>query len=136
MVTNPSNLTVSQSLKIVAYLFMIGGILSVVDTCVELLFGRFNLNLGVFIIFIGRGLLHFNPRSLAWAIFFTWMGLIFMPIAAAASLFTHVNFQIFGLSVGQVPHGVGFIFSTAMFALYYWQYSILKNRQVRRLFIV
>ena len=136
MITNFSNSTIPQPLKIVAYLFIAGGILSVMDTLVELMLGRLNLNLGVLMIFIGRGLLRFNPRSLAWAVFFTWLGLIFLPIAAVVSLSLPVNFQVFGLTVGQMPHAVCFILCAAMFALYYWQNGVLKSRQVRRLFRV
>lgn len=124
----------SQPLKAVAYLFILGGIISLIDTVVELFIGRINLNLGALYILIGRGLLRLNPRSLSWAMFFTWLGLIFTPIAAVASLFTLSNFQVFGLYVGRAPHGVCFALSTAMFALYYWQYTVLKNREVRQLF--
>ena len=125
----------SQPLKAVAYLFILGGILSVIDTIFELFIGRIVLNPGILYIFIGLGLLRLNPRSLSWAMFFIWLGLVSMPIAAVASLLNLGNFQVFGLYVGQAPRGVRFALCAAMFALHYWQYTVLKNREVRQLFI-
>ena len=134
MIAALSNAAIPRPLKIVAYLFIVVGILSVIDTAVELFIGRININLGIFYIVIGQGLLRFNPHSLAWAVFFTWIGLIVLPIAAVASFFTSSNFQVFGLNAGQVPHGLCFTLSAAMFVVCCWQLGILKDRQVRQLF--
>ena len=115
MIANLSNSAAPRSLKIVAYLFLIGGIFSVIDTVVELFIGRLSFNLGVLIIVIGLGLLRFNPRSLAWAMFFTWIGLVFLPIAAVASMLTATKFQVFGLDVGK--RHMGFVAASASLCL-------------------
>ncbi len=108
---------IPQPLKIVAWLFIIGGIFSAIQVVVLLFTGHININLGVLGIFIGRGLLRLNPRSLAWAMFFIWFGLIFTPIFIILSVFTPGNLKIFGLNMGQAPPGLGFIFGVAAFAL-------------------
>ena len=126
---------IPQPLKIVAWLFIVSGICAAIQVVVLLLAGRININLNVLSIFIGRGLLCLNPRSLTWAMFFTWLGLIFIPIFIVASLFTPGNLKIFGLNFGQAPPGVGFIFGVGVFALVYWQYTVLTNRQIRQLFV-
>jgi hypothetical protein len=61
---------IPPALKIVAWLFIIGGIFAVIHVIVSLMSGRISINLGVFGIFIGRGLLRLNPRAFAWAMFF------------------------------------------------------------------
>lgn len=125
---------VPQLLKIVAYLFIIGGICAAIEVVMALLESRISINLGVLGLFIGQGLLRFNPRSRAWALFFIWLGLIIMPIAAVLFLFTPGDWNFFGMKAGQAPPGVGFVFSSALFALTYWQYKVLTNREIRRLF--
>ena len=84
---------------------------------------------------VGYGLVRLNPHSLAWAMFFTWVGLICLPTAAAFSLFVSSHFQVFGLNVGQAPRALCFSLCTAAMGLCCWQYRVLKDRQVRQLFV-
>ena len=126
---------IPQKLKIVAWLFIINGVFSAMDVVFNLLLHHINLNLGVLTIFVGQGLLRLNPRSLTWAMFFTWLGLIFTPIGALLFLLTPGNLKIWGMSAGQAPPGLGFILSVAAFALAYWQYGVLTNRGIRELFV-
>lgn len=138
MISNLSNSAVPRPLKIVAYLFLVVGILSLMDTVVGVFTGRIVFNLGILYLLIGRGLLRLNPRWLAWAMFSTLLDLVLIPIAAAVMMFTprHLqHLQMFGLDVGQAPLGSGFVFLTATFALLCWQQGILKSRQVRELFL-
>ena len=124
-----------QSLQIVAWLFIIGGICSAIDMIMSPFYGRISINFGVLTIFIGRGLLRFNPRSLSWAMFFTWLGLILTPIFAAIFLVTPGNLTLFGVKVGQAPPGLGFVFCIVLFALVCWQYCVLTSHQIRKLFV-
>lgn len=126
---------IPQPLKIVAWLFIISGISSAIQVIVLLLSGHININLGVLSIFIGQGLLRFNPRSLSWAMFFTWLGLIFIPAFILLSLLSPGNLNIFGLNFGQAPPGLGFIVGVAAFALVYWQYTVLTDYEIRQLFV-
>ncbi len=126
--------SIPQPLKIVAWLFIISGILAAIDVVFALLTSHVSINLGVLGIFIGQGLLRLNPRSLVWAMLFTWLGLIFTPIITVLFLFTPGNLTVFGLNAGQAPPGFGFILGVAIFALIYWQYTVLTNPEIRQLF--
>jgi hypothetical protein len=126
---------IPQALKIVAYLFIIGGIFAVIDIVVSLTQNRISINLGVLALFIGRGLLRLNPRSLAWAMFFRWLGLIITAISAVVFLYTPGTIRLFGRVIGQAPPGLGFILSVAVFALVCWEYKVLTRPDVRQLFV-
>ena len=137
MTSNLSNEATLRPLKIVAYLFVICGIFSIIDTIVGLFTGRFVFNLGVLYVLVGFGLLRLNPRWLAWAMFFTWMGLIFTPLAGVMSVYLPIRLQhmyVLGFYAGQVPHSLILTTIAAMFALFCWQYSVLKSRPVLQLF--
>lgn len=125
---------IPQPLKIVAWVFIFGGICAAIQVVVLLLAGHININLGVLGIFIGRGLLRLNRRSLAWAMFFTWFSLILTPIIIVISLFTPGTLEVFGLTLGKVSPAFSFIFGVAAFALVYWQYTVLTKPQIRQLF--
>ena len=129
MAAYPSNAAASRPLKIVAALFILVGIGSVLDTVVGLFAGRFVFNLGLIYLVIGRGLLDCNPRSFAWARFFTWIGIVLLPLAAVAALMVKSRFQLFGFDVRQMPYGFGSVFCGAAFALLLWQVSVLNSTQ-------
>ncbi len=126
---------IPQPLKIVAWVFIFGGICAAIQVVVLLLAGHININLGVLGIFIGHGLLRLNPRALTWAIIFTWFSLILTLVFIVISLFTLGNLEIFGLTLGKVSPAFSFIFGVAVFALVYWQYTVLTKRQIRQLFV-
>ena len=137
MIANLSNSAVSRPLKVIASLFVILGIFSVIDIVVGIFLGRLVFNLGILCVLTGQGLLRLRPCWLTWAVLFTRVGLVSMPIAAAIFMFTPNGLQhltIFGLNAGQAPHGLCFALSVAAFAFCCWQYRILKSRQVRQLF--
>jgi len=137
MTSSLSNVVIPRPLKIVAYLFVICGVFSMIDTLVGFFIGRTVLNLGVLYVLVGLGLLRLNPRWLAWAMVFTWLGLILTPIIGVVSVYTPRRLQhidVFGVYAGQAPHGFILTVTVAMLALFYWQYSVLKSRQVVQLF--
>jgi hypothetical protein len=137
MIPTLSNQSVPRTLKIVAYLFILCGVFSVVDTVAGLFNGRIVFNLGVLYVLVGLGLLRLSPRGWAWAMAFTWLGLIMTPIAGVASLYTPSRLQhidLFVLYARQAPHGLILAVVAAMFATLCWQYSVLAGRQVRQLF--
>ena len=65
---------------------------------------------------------------------FTWIGMIFSPIATLLFLFTPGKLKLFGQIVGQAPPGLGFIMGIVLTAVVYWQYSVLNDPEVKRLF--
>ncbi|MBW3635029.1 MAG: hypothetical protein KY445_01025 [Armatimonadetes bacterium] len=126
---------IPQSLQIVAWLFIVGGIFAAINMVVSLLAGRININLGVLTVFIGQGLLRLNPHSLTWAMVSIWLGLVLTPFTAVMFLFNPGDVKIFGLNAGQAPPGLGFVLSVAAFALIFWQYRVLTSHQIRQLLV-
>ncbi|MEN8127879.1 MAG: hypothetical protein ABFR90_08770 [Planctomycetota bacterium] len=124
------------SLKIVAWLFIIGGIFAVLEVIVSLMHSHININFGVLGLFIGPGLLHLRSGWRTCALVFIWLALILVPIAAVFMLTTTgpLDFMIFGQKAGHVGKGVGFSVAVFIFALTFWQYRVLTRLDVRRLF--
>ncbi len=123
-----------KSLEIVAWLFITGAICSAIDVVVSLFYSRISINFGVLTVFIGCGLLRLNPRSLSWAMFFVWLGLILTPILALLFLFTPGTLTLFGINLGAAPPGLGFVLCVATFAVICWEYRVLTSREIRDLF--
>jgi hypothetical protein len=125
---------IPQSLKIVAYLFIISGALAVLDVVLSLLNNTININFSVLGIFIGRGLLQLNPTSYTWAILFTRISMLLGTVVMFLFLLTSSEVKLFGQTVGQASPELGFIVSGLLVAVQYWQHSILNNSGVKRLF--
>ncbi|NJL39222.1 MAG: hypothetical protein HC899_22595 [Leptolyngbyaceae cyanobacterium SM1_4_3] len=117
-----------------AYLFIVSGVLAVVDIVLSLLNNKINIDLDVLGLFIGRGLLQLNPTSHTWAIVLTRISMLLGTIVMFLFLLTSSGFELFGQTVGQAPPGLAFIVSGVLTAVVYWQHSILNNSEIKRLF--
>ncbi len=127
---------VPLSLKIVAILFVIGGISAVIEVLVALMQGRLNINFGVLGLFIGPGLLALRPGWRICALVFTWIGLIGVPLVAILML-THaglLDLNVFGIKVGHAPKWLGVVIAIGVFCLALWQYHVLMRPDIRALF--
>ena len=72
---------VPLSLRIVAYAFILGGVLGVEEMLLDwFVFDAINVNLSFVGIFIGRGLLRWRESSRGWAVFFTWILLVLFSL--------------------------------------------------------
>lgn len=127
---------VPTSLVIVAALFILGGLSAVVEMIAALARGGIFLNFGVLGLFIGFGLLRLSRGWRTCGLVFTWLGLIFMPIAGLLVLTSSgpVNFTMFGQSMGRLPPIVGLLFVALIFAVLVWQYRVLTRPDIRFLF--
>jgi hypothetical protein len=123
-------------LKLVAALFILGGILAVLEVVVLLVHGTVKIDLEVLGIFIGLGLLRFRRGWRRCALVLTWFGLIFLPVFAllviAGAHPLHV--KLLGQQVGYASSGVALLLTAGLFALALWQYRILTRSDVVRLF--
>jgi len=127
---------IPTSLKIVAILFILGGINSVIDVIVAILHNRINIHFGVLGLFIGPGLLSLRPGWRTCAIVFIWIALIFLPIFTVF-MFLHsgpLDFNVFGQKVGHASKEFGLVMAVIMFLLSLWQYKVLNRSDVRSLF--
>ncbi len=106
------------SLKVVAWLFIIWGIYSVIRVVVVFNHGAIYVNLGVLGLFIGPGLLKLRPAWRTCALVFLWIGLIAISIAILASL----------------SRPGTLVLCVVYFLLVLWQYSVLTRPEIRALF--
>jgi hypothetical protein len=123
-------------LKIVAGLFILGGLSSAIDVLIRLTQGSLFLNLGVFGLFIGLGLLRYSRGWRTCALAFLWLAMIGFPLAAVVMLATDqpLRYAVSGLETGDVPKALGVAVAVGGFALALWQYWVLTRPRVRRLF--
>ena len=127
---------IPASLKVVAILFIIGGILSVIDCLGSFLHGHININFGVLGLFIGPGLLALRRGWRTCGLVFLWIAMIGVPLFTVLMLGHSgpLDFKVFGQKVGHASKELGLIFAIIMWALAVWQYRVLTRLDVRRLF--
>src|SRR5262249_21921903 len=127
---------IPTSLKIVAFLFILGGILALTEAIVSLTYGQIYLNFAVLGLFIGPGLLRLSRGWRTCALVFLWIALIGAPVVAVLLISASGPFdlKLFGQQVGDVSKGFGVAFIAVMFVLAWWQYRVLTRADVRRLF--
>jgi hypothetical protein len=125
------------ALKIVAFLFILGGISAAIEVIASLMNNRININFGVLGIFIGFGLLRLSQGWRTCALVFTWLGLIAIPIIGFLFLGHSgpLDFSVFGQKVGHVSKELGVGMVVVIFVYTVWQYRILTRADVRCLFL-
>lgn len=124
------------SLKIVAVLFIISGIFSVIEVVVALMHGGININFGVLCLFVGPGLLRLHRGWRTCALVFLWLGLIVAPIVFVLGLSGKVPayFSVFGVNIARIPGWWASVAAIPFFLLMLWQYRVLTRPDIRRLF--
>jgi len=124
------------SLKIVAALFFLSGLLSAIDVLIRLTQGSLFLNLGVLGLLIGPGLMRYSRGWRTCALVFLWIAMIGLPPVAVAMLVADrsLEYTAFGRPMGEAPKAAGVAAAVGGFALALWQYWVLTRPPVRRLF--
>jgi len=129
---------IPTSLKVVAFLFILSGITSIIEIIVSLMHGHININFGVLALFIGLGLLRLSHGWRTCALVFLWIAMVGIPLIAIYFLTLTapkpLDYTLFGQKIGQVSKEFGIVFGALMFALAVWQYRVLTRPDVRRLF--
>ncbi|MCP4645338.1 MAG: hypothetical protein GY851_33150 [bacterium] len=123
-------------LKVVAYLFILGGVLAVLEVLMALLHSSINLNFGVLGLFVGPGLLRLSRGWRTCGLVLIWIGMVGIAIVGVLMLGYSgpIDFTLFGAKVGYVPKGVGVVMCMLLFGLLVWEYYVLTRPDVRRLF--
>ncbi len=124
------------SLKVVAFLFILSGLFSLIEIVVSLLHSHLNLNFGVLGLFIGPGLLRLSRGWRTCGLVFLWIAMIGSPIIALLFMTVSgpLDFTLFGQQAGHVSKEFGMVLAALAFALAVWQYRVLTRTDVRRLF--
>ena len=130
------NTKVSGSLKIVGWLFIIFGIISLIDLVSSILNNRLNFNLGVICLFIGWGLL---KRYYQWrivALVFLWFCFISFPLVSML----YLNEPRLGFSVSFLDERVSrnplsiFVFNLIAIVPLALIYHVLIKPEIKALF--
>lgn len=123
------------SLKIVAGLFMLEGLLTAIVVVVELFHDHLDLNLMLLGFWIGPGLLRHSPTWRKWALAFLWLGFFSSAVLFLLALFrSPVDLRILGQAARPIPMFPVLLFSCATFLLVLWQYRVLIRPDVKQLF--
>ena len=133
-VVNEENLPLS--LKIVAVLFIIQGVFSVIEMLFSLVRLQSYMNLGVLGLFIAPGLLRLSRDWRTCALVFICLWLIFLPIFGVFLLAIDAPFtwNLFGIPFGSASKQAALLVAAAIFALHLWQLRVLTRPDVRDLF--
>jgi hypothetical protein len=125
------------ALKVVAVLYILGGISAVIEVIVSLMSSRININFGVLGIFIGIGLFRLSQGWRTCALVFTWIALIALPVIGLLFLDQSgsLDVNIFGEKVGYASKEFGVGMVVGLFFYTIWQYRVLTRPDVRHLFL-
>ena len=132
------NRRLPTSLIVVAVLFIIGGVFSVIEVLVSLAHSHISINFGVLGLFIGPGLLRVSRGWRTCALVFIWIALITIPIIGVLFITVDglLDFNVFGQKVGHASKLFGLVIAAFVFAMAFWEYRVLTRSDVRRLFNV
>ena len=110
------------ALKIVAWIFIASGIVTIIQTIILLTRGQIHFDTGVLGLFIDPGLLRFSRGWRTCALVLLWFGLIATPIIMLMMLSANgaMNVDFFGVSFGSAPIPVGIMVGALGFALIIW----------------
>jgi hypothetical protein len=124
------------TLTAVAWLFIVFGVMSILQLIFKLLHGQFSIDTGVLGVFVGPGLLRGSRGWRTCALVLLWVGMIFAVVISFAMLASsgHVNVNFFGIPMGSAPLILGFVVGAFFFALSVWEYRVLVRGDVRRYF--
>jgi hypothetical protein len=132
----PERPNIPAPLKIVAWLFIIGGIFACIDIVTSLRKGHVNLNLAIIGIFIGFGLLKLHRGWRTCALVFLWIFFIGIPIISMFYLTQPSSgfyIHIFGQPLPRNPIII-LLIDIIIFLLLLWMYRVLIRPEIRSLF--
>ena len=127
---------IPTALRVVAYIHLIVGILSVIGFIVPLFHGTISPQFGILYIPIFFGLINLRNGWRVCAMVFLWFGLVTLPILFFLALLgvLPTYFEVFGTKSARVPGWIGAVATVPFFVLVLWQYRVLVRPNVRRLF--
>jgi hypothetical protein len=137
--TPPARPILPGRLRVVAWLFIIGGLLCVGDMIYGLARGRAMINISVIGVFIGRGLLQLRSNWRTCAVVFLWVGMLAGAAIVAAPFITdepltmHLGVRGWELE-GDRARLVGLAVGFPLFCVSLWQKTVLRRPEIRALF--
>lgn len=127
-------LEIPRDLKIVAYLFIIFGIIVLIEILLDLINAHLNINFGVLQLPCGIGLLRLRRGWRTAALILLWFGLIANALFCLGVIFGSPVLTFFGQPVGLASKPLSLALAAGLFILMIWEYRVLTREDVRRLF--
>ena len=123
------------SLRIVAWLFTLAGLLAAIEVVLKLCRGHLDLNLTLLCLWIGPGLLRHSPTCRKWALVVLWFSFFAISMLAVFALLRPpLDFKFFGFPAAPAPLVFTLFFLLAAFLLTLWQYRVLIRPDIHCLF--
>ena len=121
------------ALKVVAWIFIVTGFLSVIDIVGHMASGKLHIDFGVIKIFVGFGLLARRSLARKIALIFVCFSLIVTPIIVALALASSqpAKLEFFGVYVGEAPSHFAAAYGVPFLVLAIWEYHVLNRPDVR-----
>jgi hypothetical protein len=128
--------SIPAALQIVAVLFLLFGISSVIGMIVRLASGSVHIDFGFLGIPAYFGLRNFSTGWRTFALVWIWIGLIMCPLFFAFGIFgsAPTYFTVLGIRIANIAPIWLSVISVPIFILEVWQYRVLTNPQIRALF--
>lgn len=128
-----------SSLKVVAWLFILYGILSCIEVLVSLAHGRLNLNLGVLQIPCGIGLLNLRSGWRTFGIVMLWLSIIITPLAVLLITGSNATPRLTVLGYDAGPASDAAIWGMVLYAAIcwvasFWSLTVLCDQRIKDLF--
>ena len=128
--------SIPTSLQIVAVLFLLGGISSVIGMVIRLVSGSIHIDFGFLGIPTYFGLRRLSLGWRTFALVCIWIALIMCPIAFVFGIFFSAStfVELFGVRLASVSPIWLSVVSVPVFLLEFWQYRVLTAPKIRDLF--
>lgn len=128
---------VPTCLKVVAWLFIIGGVIAVIEIIVSLMNNHININLGVLGIFIGLGLLKLRSGWRTCGLVFIWIALVVLPVCGILAIAnpSGIHYKIMGQNAGSAPLPIALGVVVFVFCVALWEYKVLTRGDIREMFL-
>lgn len=124
----------SFSLKIVAYIYTIFGVASILEIILALYEPRISINIGVFCLLIGIGLLRLSPLAYTWAKVYVYLIAVFLFIFIVLFWVQYPNINLLNANIETIPRFLVVIGWVIAIGITYWVHRILNKTEVKRLF--
>jgi hypothetical protein len=119
-------------LTVVAWLFILVGVVVVVNTVISAFRGSLHVNLGVLAIPAGIGLLRASVGWRSFCLCLIWLGVAGSVILAAVAVFVPEKMARSSLMI-QSPY-FAVLYAVASTVFYVWAFSVLQRKDVRVFF--
>ena len=120
------------ALKIVAYLSILAGIISLIGMISSFMTNHITINFGVIELFIGLGLLKGKKTWRSFALLIIWLMFLVIPIISIRLLAydTTTTLKFLGLRITPVTTEVVMVFGSILLIWNIWQYVVFNRKDV------